>query len=69
MVSVGQRIIVLTGQNSSTLVEPSVEEYHYDNRSWEVLSTTLKLARTSHAAISVPAVLFKNLPGGCQGIK
>ena len=69
MVSVGQRIIVLCGQNATHWVEPTAEEYHYANRSWTVLSITLKLGRMSYSALSVPALLFKNRPGGCQGIK
>ena len=69
MVAVGTRIMVFPGQNAFGLLEPSIEEYHYANRSWTVLSKNLKLPRMSYAATSVPAVLFKNMPGGCQGIK
>ena len=69
LVAVGPRIIVLTALGLNLKVVPTSEEYHYDNRSWTILSSTLKLARMSYGAISVPAVLFKNLPGGCQGVK
>jgi hypothetical protein len=44
------------------------EEYHYDNRSWTVLGSTLQFFRLSYAVVSVPAMLFKNMPGGCVGV-
>ena len=43
-------------------------EYHYQNKSWTLIETNLTYPRELFSAASVPAVLFSNLPGGCEGI-
>ena len=68
LVAIGQRLIVMVGVEAGNAPIYSSEEYHYENRSWTVLSTTLQSFRLSYAAISVPAILFRNMPGGCLGV-
>ena len=67
LVTLGSRVLALPGTNSAGAVMNFVEEFIYETQSWMALGTKLKQARSGYAALSVPALMFKNLPGGCIG--
>jgi hypothetical protein len=52
-----------------TLQTETVEEYHYDNRSWTLVPTSLTEPNTYFGAVAVPALLFRDIPGGCIGVR
>ncbi len=60
---IGQRVFAIGGY------ENVVEEYNYKNDTWNEISATPIFARHPYSkAIAVPASLFSNVQGGCQGI-
>jgi len=67
LVTVGSRVIALPGTDSAGVVMNYVEEFIYETKTWTVLNPKLKQARSGYAALSVPAMMFKDMPGGCVG--
>jgi hypothetical protein len=45
----------------------TIEEFIYESLSWVVLDLKLINQRVLYSAMSIPALLFKDLPGGCLG--
>jgi hypothetical protein len=60
------QVFVFAGYNGGAV--NIVEEYHQHNNSWTVAPKTLLYPRWHPGGITVPAHLFKNLPGGCLGV-
>lgn len=67
LVTVGSRVIALPGIDSAGVVKNYVEEFDYETKTWTVLDAKLKQGRSGYAALSVPALMFKDMPGGCTG--
>ncbi len=68
VVALGSRVFALAGWGAPSEMTNTVEEYHYDNKSWTMVPESMIQQRRYFGAISVPAVLFKNIPGGCSGV-
>jgi len=67
-VSLGTRVFALAGWGLPYSMTNTVEEYHYNNRSWTLVKNSMIQQRRYFGAMSVPALLFKNIPGGCSGV-
>ncbi len=68
LISIGSRVFAMGGWGiPATLTTKTVEEYHYNNRSWTLLSNSMIQARRYVGALTVPALLFRDIAGGCVG--
>jgi len=67
LVTLGNRIFAVGGDGSGSNVDV-VEAYDESTGNW--VSSAFKLFQPKRHldAVAVPASLFKNLPGGCQGV-
>jgi hypothetical protein len=64
----GKRVFALAGWGLPYSMTNTVEEYHYGNRSWTLITNSMFQERRYFAAISVPALFFQNVKGGCVGV-
>jgi hypothetical protein len=62
LVVLGHRIFAIGGLNDS------VEEFHLENNTWTSVSQTLTIPRIQHNSVSLPASIFSEISGGCQGV-
>jgi hypothetical protein len=62
----GPEIVNLNGR--IFLLGDQVMEYHYQNNSWTSIESKLTNSRELFSSIAVPAAIFSDLPGGCEGI-
>jgi len=57
-----------TGWGDNLIQTNTVEEYHYDNRTWTLVPTSMIQPRRYFGALAVPALMFRDIPGGCIGV-
>ena len=64
LVTLGSRVLVLINQDNS-----AVQEFFYYTHSFRILPPLTKNSGYGGSvAVSVPAKLFSQLPGGCRGV-
>ena len=69
MVSSKTRVFVLAGWGGNLGHTNTVEEYHYDSGTWTLVPNLMVQPRRYFGAITVPALLFRDIPGGCVGVR
>jgi len=65
LVVLGGRVFALGGGYDPTNV---VEEFHHENGSWTIAPSLMIQRRQFFGSVAVPALLFKDIPGGCSGV-
>ena len=65
----GTNLIVL-GNHVFALGDLSntIEEFHLENNTWTLVNQPMIIPRIQHNSISLPASIFSEIAGGCQGI-
>jgi hypothetical protein len=58
----GNRIFVLGG------LSDNIEEFHQEDNSWTLVNQKLIIPRIQHNSMSLPAEMFLDISGGCQGV-
>ena len=62
LVRLGNRIFVLGG------LSDNIEEFHQEDNSWTLVNQKLIIPRIQHNSMSLPAEMFLDISGGCQGV-
>ena len=62
LVVLGQRTFAIGGLSNTT------DEFHLGTNSWTSINENLIIPRIQHNSISLPASIFSEISGGCQGI-
>jgi len=66
-VALGNRVFAIGGHDGVANVK-TIEEYHSINNSWTSKTPSMFVGRHHARAVSVPAIWFDHLPGGCKGV-
>jgi hypothetical protein len=69
IVSSKTRTFVLAGWGGSLGHTNTVEEYNYDLGTWTLAPNSMVQPRRYFGAITVPALMFRDMLGGCVGIR
>ena len=62
LVVLGQRTFAIGGLSNT------IDEFNLENNSWMPVNENLTIPRIQHNSISLPASIFSEISGGCQGI-
>ena len=69
LVALGKRVFYLSGIDSDGQYMNTVEEFHFQNKSWTWVNQKIILARKLFKSISIPAFLLQNEYENCTGVK
>jgi hypothetical protein len=71
LVALGSRVFAVGGnwKPSSSALSATAEEYNAGSGSWSLANSSMISGRKNFAILSLPALLFADLPQGCTGVK